>query len=571
MDSVKKRYAGKGALKRELRRKVDKDAEENSGLAVTTAGIKTISKSITTVTISVKSVKHIRKKLKNRKFPKTDFGEVPYNSLAPKFRLNNAIRKTKTGISKVKDSYTLDNTKNAVMGALESGDNTNTGAGSVNMMARAVDASKDGIKTGKAGVENVKNLNAFRKKIKTKRKARKEVKRSLGKKTERGVAKAAVAKTTQILASLISNPTTLIPLAIVTGALFFLIIISSIVSMISILPTQMIMADEATVESYMDHIKALDQELQNTIDSYRTNSSYDDVVIEYMGEIGAICTNWQELIAIIAVEEEQNLTYSQEEQQRLRELFEMLNKITTRTERFYCAEDDCLGHSRLYVQIHTYSMESIMNSIGFSEDEKEWARQLASTDLSEIFPGLDIDNGASGGLTPEEIRDLILLAPTTDIKRDQIRQTALSLVGRVPYFWGGKSAAGWNNRWNISTLVTAPGSSSSGTYQPYGLDCSGFTDWVYKTAGIGNILSAGGTAYQWSQSYKISDSDLRVGDLAFMQPPNSSGINHVGIFIGRDTNGNKLYCHCEWETGVTVNGFKGFKYFRRPYVKFKEE
>lgn len=66
--------------------------------------------------------------------------------------------------------------------------------------------------------------------------------------------------------------------------------------------------------------------------------------------------------------------------------------------------------------------------------------------------------------------------------RKHIVATGLSLVGKVPYFWGGKSPPGWNDEWNTPKLVTAAGSSTSGTIRPYGLDCSGFSDWVYKTA-----------------------------------------------------------------------------------------
>ena len=64
--------------------------------------------------------------------------------------------------------------------------------------------------------------------------------------------------------------------------------------------------------------------------------------------------------------------------------------------------------------------------------------------------------------------------------RKELMRAALSLVGRVPYFWGGKSAPGWNEAWNTPRLVTSAGSSSTGTIRPYGLDCSGFTDWVYR-------------------------------------------------------------------------------------------
>jgi cell wall-associated NlpC family hydrolase len=174
-----------------------------------------------------------------------------------------------------------------------------------------------------------------------------------------------------------------------------------------------------------------------------------------------------------------------------------------------------------------------------------------------------------GELTQEEIKDLIENAPKfTSKQQEKLYDTALSLVGKVKYFWGGKSSAGWNNEWGESTLVTSPGNDTTGTYRPFGLDCSGYVDWVYKTSGLGNILSEGGTSYQWGQSYPISIDDLQVGDLVFLQMPNSSGINHVGIYIGTDKDNNNLYAHCQWGTGVIVDGYKGFKYFRR-VVKFE--
>lgn len=94
---------------------------------------------------------------------------------------------------------------------------------------------------------------------------------------------------------------------------------------------------------------------------------------------------------------------------------------------------------------------------------------------------------------------------------------ALSLVGRVPYFWGGKSAPGWNEEWNTPKLVTAAGSSSTGTIRPYGLDCSGFTEWVYQTA-LGVTLYDG-SWNQWDATHAISEDELLPGDLGFMAVP----------------------------------------------------
>lgn len=81
-------------------------------------------------------------------------------------------------------------------------------------------------------------------------------------------------------------------------------------------------------------------------------------------------------------------------------------------------------------------------------------------------------------------------------------ETALSLVGKVPYFWGGKSPAGWNDEWNTPKLVTSAGSSSTGTIRPYGLDCSGFTSWIYDTA-LGIDIGAG-TGGQYPKTTAVS-------------------------------------------------------------------
>ena len=59
-------------------------------------------------------------------------------------------------------------------------------------------------------------------------------------------------------------------------------------------------------------------------------------------------------------------------------------------------------------------------------------------------------------------------------EREAVVRTACSLVGKVNYFWGGKSLViGWDVRWGELRQVTAAGNSTTGTYRPYGLDCSG--------------------------------------------------------------------------------------------------
>lgn len=146
--------------------------------------------------------------------------------------------------------------------------------------------------------------------------------------------------------------------------------------------------------------------------------------------------------------------------------------------------------------------------------------------------------------------------------RKHILTTALSLVGKVPYFWGGKSAAGWNDEWNTPKLVTASGSSASGTIRPYGLDCSGFTDWVYKTA-LGVSLYEG-TWNQWDNTYAITESELLPGDLGFMAEPGTVPVNHVLIYAGKGENGEQMWVHCASGTGVVLNSPDYVTQYRRP-------
>ena len=84
-----------------------------------------------------------------------------------------------------------------------------------------------------------------------------------------------------------------------------------------------------------------------------------------------------------------------------------------------------------------------------------------------------LGSGTSVPLTDAELIAFVNSLSCNDTRK-HIVTTALSLVGKVPYFWGGKSEAGWNDEWNTPKLVTAAGSSSTGTIRPYGLDCSGF-------------------------------------------------------------------------------------------------
>lgn len=144
-------------------------------------------------------------------------------------------------------------------------------------------------------------------------------------------------------------------------------------------------------------------------------------------------------------------------------------------------------------------------------------------------------------------------------ERRAVVKAALSLVGKVNYFWGGKSLTlGWDYRWGTTMKVTSVGSQSTGTYRPYGLDCSGFVDWAFYNATDGQYYPSGGdggTLAQLNNCYVISESEALPGDLVF-----ASDIGHVGIVGGRDDNGNLLIIHCTGGgyNNVVITGMDGF-------------
>lgn len=152
-----------------------------------------------------------------------------------------------------------------------------------------------------------------------------------------------------------------------------------------------------------------------------------------------------------------------------------------------------------------------------------------------------------------------------------LAKSALMLVGKVNYFWGGKSyTVGWDDRWGKPAEVTSPGHSTSGTTIPYGLDCSGFVLWCYIQLGADKtetIEKIGvGTWSQWDKSAEIKKSDVRTGDLAFINKYPGSDGNHVGICVGFLKNGEPLIAHCSATQNKVVVSTCGseFKYFRRP-------
>ena len=326
--------------------------------------------------------------------------------------------------------------------------------------------------------------------------------------------------------------------------------------------------DTGTEIKIPDAVATLNGEFTDEIYRIMEEHPYDELDMQE-GMEAAMLQNWRNVLAVYAVkvstDEEHGLdvmTMDEEKLQLLREIFFDANKLeyefTTRT-----VDGEQITTLRISAQIK--DAMQMADEYGFTAQQREMLEELLKPDYDDIFLSL-IGNYQPGGtpIGPVDISDIQGTLPDDlDPLRESIVLTAYQLLGKVTYFWGGKSLVlGWDSRWGTPTTVTAPGSGSTGKVLPFGLDCSGFVDWTFYNATDGAYLPGrgGGAASQHGYCTNIAWSDALPGDLVFYADD-----SHVGIVCGYDSVGNLLVIHCSGgQNGVFVTGREGFAVAARP-------
>ena len=281
--------------------------------------------------------------------------------------------------------------------------------------------------------------------------------------------------------------------------------------------------------------------------------------------------DWREVVAVFAsktagAEDGVDVfTLDEERVELLRQVFWDMCEITTATQDVDVPDsdpDDDVDDSHtgiaLTITITAKTAEQMRLIYAFTKYQND-----ALDILLENLGSLNIPMGSLTISQEDAIALLENLPDDLDPARKAVVETAVQLVGRVSYFWGGKSLTlGWDDRWGVPTEVTAAGSGSTGTVRPFGLDCSGFVDWTFYNVTNGSYYPGrgGGAATQHSYYTNISWSDAQPGDLVFY--PDDS---HVGIVGGKDADGNLLIVHCSGgANGVVITGSAGFTSVARP-------
>lgn len=229
--------------------------------------------------------------------------------------------------------------------------------------------------------------------------------------------------------------------------------------------------------------------------------------------------------------------------------------------KFHTNYNYCPGHVDLNVYLKVLTIEAdnslfdIDNRFGNNETNfslrwRGWdaykikeARDLYYKDWNKEY-GISLSSiNSVTPLTREEINYYLnKIDDSVSSNRKKVIETALKSVGRIPYYYGGKSSTFGYESANFGRKVLPD-------YKGRclkGLDCSGWVNWVYNTTFRRVFVSADGTAKLAATGNKIRREELKPGDL-IVRPGHDS---HVMMFLEWGPGGKVTVIH---ENGTANN------------------
>lgn len=174
---------------------------------------------------------------------------------------------------------------------------------------------------------------------------------------------------------------------------------------------------------------------------------------------------------------------------------------------------------------------------GWTEENISAARALSECDWYSLYGISASTTGSRQALYEEEISHYIDSLPEeTADERIRLVRFALSSVGRVPYYWGGKAnKPGYEGN---DFGMRASEADYKGRILR-GLDCSGWVQWVYWSALNDDLDGDSGTGELIDKGKKIRRSELKPGDIIIKTGDES----HVVMFLEWAENGKIIGIH----------------------------
>lgn len=342
------------------------------------------------------------------------------------------------------------------------------------------------------------------------------------------------------------------------AVLLVALIVVIVVAAIAASPFGIFISDEAADNDSIP-ISAIvaecNMELSNKLDDIENAAAADRS--EIIGEQA----NWDLILAVFAtkvagVEDDTALdvvVITEDKKQKLKNVFWDMHEITSRTETVASGDTN---EKVVFITITAKTKEEMIEKYHFTRKQQEALDTLLEQD--EVL----ISAAQSLAVSDATAQDILKNLPDSlSAERKKVIKSACSLVGKVNYFWGGKSSAiGWDSEWGKLKTVSAEGSKTTGTKRPFGLDCSGFVTWSFINSGFNASSIGHGTKGQIAKCSRISWSSAQVGDLAFY-----ADLSHVGIVAGKDAAGNILVIHCSsGGNNVVITTNSGFGFAARP-------
>jgi cell wall-associated NlpC family hydrolase len=215
-------------------------------------------------------------------------------------------------------------------------------------------------------------------------------------------------------------------------------------------------------------------------------------------------------------------------------------------------QNACQGHVDLHVKAvisglsdsknGLFSLDTMGSEIndsikwpGWTSETKGYATSLSDQNWTEAY-GLTLNPAfITNPLSYEEIKDYMNRLPDSlSQNRTKLIYYALSSVGRVPYYWGGKPAcSGYEN--NDFGALTSPDEKGRNLK---GLDCSGWISWIYWSA-IQKRLSSESTGGLASIGTPIKREELQPGDIILK----TGDEGHVVMFLCWESDGDMTVIH----------------------------
>ena len=203
----------------------------------------------------------------------------------------------------------------------------------------------------------------------------------------------------------------------------------------------------------------------------------------------------------------------------------MLSEVTY----LYYELEPCTGEDNIIyanVKIYTKSGEELLIEYGYSFVPEEIKTVVTNTTIGTDLSVIDMS------IKNQPFVNYIM---NLDTKDSLLIQTAMSLYGITPYVYGNKPDL-------------------YGNIEPTkGLDCSGYTEWVYANAGYINSKKITSTFKIIENCTEIDKPE--IGCLGIKKKELKNGeINHTGIYIGEG-----YYIHCNaLNDGISITKYPFF-------------